>query len=165
MTESNTAPGVLVEEVGRAFLARRLNTLAELIAEQGQSLLADKGGALDARLSSTLYAVHARPGASVADIAEALGLSHQLASYRIKALRQAGLISQSRDPRDRKRYVIGLTREGGEALAALERSMDAACRAYDALFEEIGGDLFALAGRAIGALRARPLKMRAQADR
>jgi DNA-binding MarR family transcriptional regulator len=151
-----------VARVGRPFLARRIAQLHELLAEQGQAVLSDAGIDLDARLGSVFYLVATRRGLSVAALAEALGLSHQLATYRVKKLVEAGLVIQERDPECRTRSVLQPAAEAEPKVRKLQAVMRQLDRVYGALFDELGVDLFELTTRARKALMEASLQERAR---
>lgn len=155
-TEAEPIPD-LVAQVGRPFLARRLSQLHDLLAEQGQELMNETGVDLDARLGSVFYRVATRPGLSVAELADELGLSHQLATYRIKKLVDAGLVTQLRDPQDRTRSVLRTTDAAGPMVDTLQTVMGKLDRVYAELFEELGVDVLDLATRAQAALKTQSL--------
>lgn len=163
MSTETASPESLVDQVGQAFLARRIAQFHDLLADQGQALLEARGVALDSRLGSCLYLIGQRSGLSVAELAAELDLSHQLATYRVKKLRADGLAEQSRDPDDRTRYVLTLTDEGQAVWQALHASLGDFARVYNALFEELGVDLFDAISRARQALRQSSLLERAEA--
>ncbi len=152
MMTSSTENSDHLTRVGRPFLARRLAQLHELLAEQGQELMQAEGVDLDARLGSVFHLVATRPGLSVAELAEELGLSHQLATYRIKKLVEAGLVSQDRDPGDRTRSILQPTAKARPVIEQLETVMSQLDKVYAALFEELGVDLLDITSRARKAL-------------
>lgn len=165
MTDQNMSSSSFVDDVGYPFLARRVAQFHDLLAEQGQALLTERGVTLDSRLGSCLYLIGERDGLSVAELAEELDLSHQLATYRVKKLREAGLAEQSRDERDRTRYVLKLTPAGRDVRKALSAQLDDFARVYEALFNELGVNLFEVVSRARKALLARSISDRAEALR
>lgn len=107
---------------------------------------------LDARLGSVFFLIATRPGLSVAELAEELGLSHQLATYRVKKLVETGLVSQERDPDDRTRSVLRPTAKADPMVKQLRAVMRKLDGVYAQLFEELGVDLLDLATRAREAL-------------
>ena len=151
-----------VARIGRPFLARRIAQLHDVLAEQGQEVLSDAEIELDARLGSVFYLVATRPGLSVAAVAEALGLSHQLATYRVKKLVESGWVVQERDPECRTRSILQTAAEAEPKVQKLKAVMRQLDRVYEALFEELGVDLLDLATRARKALFEASLLERAR---
>lgn len=141
-----------VSRIGRPFLARRISQLHDILAEQGQEVMNGAGMDLDARLGSVFFLIATRPGLSVAELAQELGLSHQLATYRVKKLVKTGLVSQERDPDDLTRSVLRPTAKADPMVKQLRAVMRKLDGVYAQLFEELGVDLLDLATRAREAL-------------
>lgn len=141
-----------VSRIGRPFLARRISQLHDVLAEQGQEVMNEAGMDLDARLGSVFFLIATRPGLSVAELAQELGLSHQLATYRVKKLVETGLVSQERDPDDLTRSVLRPTAKADPMVKQLRAVMRKLDGVYAQLFEELGVDLLDLATRAREAL-------------
>lgn len=141
-----------VSRIGRPFLARRISQLHDILAEQGQEVMNGAGMDLDARLGSVFFLIATRPGLSVAELAQELGLSHQLATYRVKKLVETGLVSQERDPDDLTRSVLRPTAKADPMVKQLRAVMRKLDGVYAQLFEELGVDLLDLATRAREAL-------------
>lgn len=151
-----------VSRIGRPFLARRISQLHDVLAEQGQEVMNEAGMDLDARLGSVFFLIATRPGLSVAELAEELGLSHQLATYRVKKLVETGLVSQERDPEDRTRSVLRPTDKADQMVEALRPVMRKLDQVYAQLFEELGVDLLDIATRAREALTTTSLLERSR---
>lgn len=149
-----------VSRTGSAFLARRLYQLADIIAEQGEGFLADLDVPLGSRYVSVIHLLRARHRTSIADIAEALGLSHQLCTQRITALKAQGFVRDQRDPDDGRKLQLILTDEGLVVADKLAMALVTAEQTYADLFEEIGVDLFAATSDAMTALTRRSLQSR-----
>ncbi|MEE2526590.1 MarR family transcriptional regulator [Hyphobacterium sp. HN65] len=149
-------------QIGRPFLARRIAQLHDVLAEQGQEMLDAAGIDFDARLGSVFYLIANRSGLSVAALADELGLSHQLATYRVKKLVKAGLVSQVRDPEDRTRSVLQPTAHAEPVVKKVQSVMRQLDQVYAGLFEELGIDLLALATRTRQALTENSLLERSR---
>ena len=130
-------------------MARRLNKLVDLIVVQGWHFLKDRGIDLDSRLFSAVLFLSRRGPCSITELATALGLSHQLTTYRIKALVRDGLAESRPNPDDHRQQTIQLTAQG----KALEPHANAAlidvATAHEGLFDDIGANLFELARSAL----------------
>ncbi len=162
MTIENQPAGDYVRKIGRPFLARRIAQLHDLLTEQGQELLDDAGIDFDARLGSVFFLIASNPRLSVAAVAEELGLSHQLATYRVKKLVKAGLISQVRDPEDRTRSVLQPTGSAKPVVQKIQAVMYRLDQVYAQLFEELGIDLLETMTRARRALKTNSLLERSR---
>lgn len=162
MSTTETQAGEYIDRIGRPFLARRIAQLHDVLAEQGQAVLEDSGIDLDARLGSVFHLIATRPRLSVAELAGELGLSHQLATYRIKKLVDDGLIKQKRDPEDRTRSLLEPTAKAAPVVKDLQNVMSLLDRVYADLFEELGIDLLDITIRARAALNQNSLLQRSQ---
>lgn len=143
-----------------AFLANRLDRLADLIAEQGEQLLRDAGLSLPSRCVSLLLLIGERGLLSAADAAAELGQPHQLVTQRADLLLDLGLINRDSDPRDGRRKILKLSALGEDQHAQLQECLSQASEAFAALSEEIGCDLLSMATKAMEALHQRPLHER-----
>lgn len=147
-----------------AFVANRLSALVDLIALQGDSLLQDAGVSIPSRAVSCVLLVGDQGQVSAADIAKALDQPHQLATQRIEALIQLGLLKRMEDPEDGRRKILALTARGKDQYARLNVRLAEAEQAFLGLFAEIECDLPAVLERALQALRSTPLLQRIQGN-
>ncbi|MEM7740421.1 MAG: MarR family transcriptional regulator [Pseudomonadota bacterium] len=146
-----------------AFLANRLDRLADLIVTQGETLLSDVGVQLPARAVSTILLIGESGTASTADIAEKLGQPHQVATQRVELLIAEGVITRTPDPRDGRRKLLMLTALGKAQHQTLERRLRTACEVFEALCREVDCDLPLVLDRMAAALGNRSLTERARA--
>lgn len=143
-----------------AFLANKLDRLADLIADQGEALLGDAGLEMPSRTVSLLLLVGDHRKLSAADAAALLGHPHQLVTQRTELLIGLGLIERKDDPADDRRKVLMLSAKGKGQYARLRTRLSEAADAFGALFDEIGCDLAAMAVKAQAALERKPLRER-----
>lgn len=136
----------------RAFIANLLDRTSTLISAQGESLLLDAGITFPSRASSAVLLIGERGSASTADIAAALELPHQLATQRVELLLNLGIFNRIDDPQDKRRKILKLTAKGAKELKLLNRALDDANHAFEALFDEIECDLQNVLERTISAL-------------
>lgn len=146
-----------------AFLANRLERLAELIVRQGEMLLSDGGVAVPPRAVSAVLLIGERGALSVADLAKALSQPHQLVTQRAELLLELGIVERVADPDDARRWTLRFTRKGMEQFRRLKQRLSLAADAFAALFKEIDCDLNAAVDRAAKALEAAPLAERVKA--
>lgn len=146
----------------RAFVANLLVRVADQISDQGEILLQGAGLTLPARTVSTVLLISERQKMSAADIAEALGQPHQLATQRIDLLIKSGLIQRSADPDDGRRKVLSLTEKGAAEVERLQLALARADAVVAGLFDEIGADLCALLERTSAALSKATIAERAK---
>jgi DNA-binding MarR family transcriptional regulator len=143
-----------------AFLANRLDRLADLIADQGEALLRDAGLDMPSRTVSLLLLVGDHRKLSAADAAALIGLPHQLVTQRTELLIGLGLVERKDDPADGRRKVLTLSAKGKGQYARMRTRLTEAAAAFEALFDDIGCDLAAMAAKAQAALERKPLSAR-----
>ena len=146
-----------------AFVANRLSALVDLIAQQGDLLLQDAELSIPSRAVSCVLLVGDQGQLSAADIAKALQQPHQLATQRVEALLELGLLKRIDDPQDGRRKILTLSARGRDQYARLKVRLAEAEQAFLDLFAEIDCELPAVVERAISALLSRPLLQRIQA--
>ncbi len=143
-----------------AFLANRLDRLADLISGQGEVLLQDLCIEIPPRAVSVFLLIGERGEISAAEIAGLLDQPHQLATQRIDLLIEAGVIERMPDPDDGRRKILKLTAKGRRQHLNVRLRLEDTARVFAALFEEIGCDLNECAERAADALTRRSLMER-----
>ncbi len=143
-----------------AFIARQLESVVEVIVQQGEAILDDAGVEFPSRAVSAVLLIGERGSVSAADIADALGQPHQLVSQRIELLIESGVVDRVADPNDGRRKILRLTDKGVQQHERLEARLDEADRVFAALFEEIECDLSAVCRRTLLALNESSLLTR-----
>lgn len=151
---SETAPESLM------LLGKRADELSWLIERQFAPIFEARGIVVPVRSCSLLLHLGQAETASAADLARALGQSHQLVLQKIPVLLGRGLIERRRDPEDRRRRVFRLTSDGHRQVTLITEQSTAIGQLYQELYREIGVDLFDAIGRALTALRKRNLSDR-----
>lgn len=146
------------------FLGRLSEALSDRIEEQTRPLFDDAGITVPVRSCSLLTALGAAGEASAADLARALGQSHQLVVQKCPALLRLGLITQHADPADARRKIFRLTDAGRDQLARIDAYSARISAVYRALFEEVG-DVHGVILKALNALDAKPLSERIAGSR
>ena len=147
-----------------AFFATHLRQLTDRITEASKVIFDEYGIATDPRTVSILIYLSGTRAATTADIALALGHSHQLASQRIAKLIDQGLVQSYVDRRDSRRRPHRLTRKGAGEVKKLVPLIERFEQVFSALFAEIETDLSVAARRALQAIEQRPLQLRYAAD-
>jgi len=143
-----------------SFLGRLSEALSQTIEDQTRDLFADAGIVIPVRSCSLLTALRAAGEASAAELARALGQSHQLVVQKCPALLRLGLMTQDADPADARRKLFRLTDKGAAQMALLDTYSDGISAVYARLFEETG-DTHAVVLKTLRALERRPLRERA----
>ena len=97
------------EQLSQAYLAHFCRRLADLIIEQGSETLKDMGLKTPTTAVSSLLYLADNNEVSVADLAEALGVSHQMATQRVQGLEKLGLVSRIPSANDKRAKQVVLT--------------------------------------------------------
>lgn len=139
-------------DLANAFVANRLDRLADLIGDQGEEILRDAGIEFPSRAVSTVMLIGERGGVSTADIADALQQPHQLVTQRVEFLIEAGLLNRLPDPSDGRRKILQLTDKGVEQYTTLASRLEKVDQVLVKLFQEVGYDLSHIAMLVIKAL-------------
>ncbi len=126
---------------GRAAFALRVRQASVDLYEQMDECLQAHGLRLPAYATSLVQTLYHGGPQSVSALADELGLSHQLASQRLKWLGNEGLVEIGDDPDDRRRRQVRLTEAGRHEAQKLQTFLPLLERAYSHLFDEIGMDL------------------------
>ena len=142
-----------------SFLGRLSEALSQRIEEQTRPLFDDAGITVPVRSCSLLAALSAAGEASAAELARALGQSHQLVVQKCPALLRLGVITQHADPADARRKIFRLTSEGHMQLDRIEAYSVRITEVYHQLFDEVG-DVHAAIRAALDALAKKPLRER-----
>ncbi|WP_417490613.1 MarR family winged helix-turn-helix transcriptional regulator [Maricaulis sp.] len=148
----------------RAAFALRVRQASTALYEQMDECLKAHGLLLPAYATSLVQTLYHGGPQSVSALAESLGLSHQLASQRLRWLVREGLVEIGDDPDDRRRRLVSLTPAGQAEGDKLQAFLPRLEQAYCDLFDEIGMDLHQGMVDARAALLASPLLARMQAD-
>jgi DNA-binding MarR family transcriptional regulator len=143
-----------------ASLGLRTQLLLNRFIDQLDVALDDSGVGLKPMGTGAVNFLHHSGPSSIAQIAEALGYSHQLTSKRVAWLVGQGLARLEDDPDDGRRRRVILTdlgQERAERLMVFVPKLDAA---LTELFDEIGVDLRQKMVEAEQSLTRYPLQQR-----
>lgn len=143
-----------------SFLGRLSEALSQTIEDQTRDLFAEAGIVIPVRSCSLLTALRHAGEASAAELARALGQSHQLVVQKCPALLRLGLITQHADAADARRKLFRLTEEGSAQMTKLDAYTAGISAVYERLFEETG-NAHAIILKTLRALEKRPLRERA----
>jgi len=142
-----------------SFLGRLSEALSQRIEEQTRPLFDDMGITVPVRSCSLLAALEAAGEATAAELARALGQSHQLVIQKCPALLRLGVITQHADPADARRKIFRLTAEGRRQQDRIEAYSVRISEVYRDLFDEVG-DVHSAILKALNALAYKPLAER-----
>ena len=142
-----------------SFLGRLSEALSQRIEEQTRPLFDAAGITVPVRSCSLLTALGKAGEASAAELARALGQSHQLVMQKCPALLRLGVITQHADPGDARRKIFRLTEAGHDQLDRIASYSAGIREVYRSLFDEVGDAPGAIL-RTLEALEKKPLRER-----
>ncbi len=126
---------------GAGFVAYYATRFADTLAKQGEEIMREKGWKTPPLSVSTVLYLHAQNGASVTDISNAVGSSHQLTAQRIKELEKLNLAKRVPNKNDKRSRLIMLTPIGQEEAEELGKFMQEVQQIFSQLETEIGCNL------------------------
>jgi DNA-binding MarR family transcriptional regulator len=147
-------------ELRAAFIAHMADRLNTLICVQTGEMLKKAGAVTPIRCVSAMIYLLKRGPASLADIADTDGQSHQLVSSRVAPLEELGLVTRTDDPNDARRKLLKLTAKGKADAKLLEKLCRDIASALEDLSSEIGVDLVSALETAEKELARRPIAER-----
>jgi len=130
-----------IERFPNAFLAAHLSSLVSVIHELSKDLFREAGIHVDPKCVSVLMAIAENRNASASDIAQSLGISHQLVTQRIKKLERSGHVTCSTDREDARRRITSATRSGRAEIKRIEPVLARLEEQFTDLSEQIDIDL------------------------
>ncbi|MCW8876578.1 MAG: MarR family transcriptional regulator [Kangiellaceae bacterium] len=148
------------EKLSSAFMAHFCRRLSDLIIEQGSELIAELNLVTPTTAVSSVFYLDKNPQATVAELANALGVSHQMATQRINQLTRLKLVERVSSTEDKRAKVINLTKLGKAEVKKLLPLTEQMTQAFDQLEEELGSELTKLIRRTELALIEKPLRER-----
>jgi DNA-binding MarR family transcriptional regulator len=140
-----------------AFLGNMLDRLVELIAQQGDDLMAAANISFPSRAVSTMLLISEQQNLTAADIASVLKQPHQLVTQRIELLLKLGVVVREPDPKDGRRKILVLSTKGTEETARMRRCLADVSGVLKNLQSEIQVDLEVGALKAVNALSERSI--------
>ena len=152
------------DRYGNAFVDRRLHKLRVLITEQSDEVFVERGITAPSACVSVILFLQDKGNGSIAQIAEALGYSHQLINHRLQQLEKAGFTTRFADPRDKRKWRIKLTTRGLREAERVEEALPLIARAFDDLFSDLDVDLTLKLKDLHSALSKQPIGNRIKAE-
>lgn len=152
------------DEYGNVFIDMRLHRLRVLITEQCDDFFMGRGISTSSANVSVMLFLKERGQASIAQIAESLGYSHQLINHRLRQLEKQGYLGRHTDARDSRKWLIRLTPAGLEEATLIQNVLPEMGSVFDRLFEDIDPAFCETVDKFIQALSAQTVSQRADAD-
>ncbi|MFY0638064.1 MarR family transcriptional regulator [Maricaulis maris] len=136
--------GLIHGEMAPGFLGLLLGRLVDRLVEDGGGPAEAAGIRAPVRTFSMMLLLD-RADQSVTELARRLGVTHAAVIKTSRALGELGFLARGDDTADARRKPLRLTPAGRAEAARIADYMARAGQVYAGLFEEIGGDLFAVA--------------------
>jgi DNA-binding MarR family transcriptional regulator len=147
-----------------AAFGMRMQQLLNKLLDQMEGALTVSGLQIKPAETGVLNVLFHSGPSSLADVASAMGYSHQLTTKRVNLLVKRDMARLEDDPDDKRRRRVVLTKAGlaeAERLQAFIPNLDAAFRA---MFEEVGIDAYEGVIGSTAALDTRSLEDRVKAQ-
>lgn len=150
------------ESLDSAFLAHFSRRLSDLIIDQGTKLLESHGITTPTAAVSTIYFLKEKEKekVTVADLAKALDVTHQMATQRANTLESMGLILRQPNPQDKRAKTLHLTELGSAEANKLRPITRKVTQVFDQLNKQIECELMSKIRQAELALIDQPLAER-----
>ncbi|WP_196140791.1 MarR family winged helix-turn-helix transcriptional regulator [Aliikangiella sp. G2MR2-5] len=149
-----------LDTLGSPYLAHFARRLADLIIEQGTTILLEKGMVTPSTALSTVFYLDNNQNVTVACLANALSVSHQMATQRINSLIKLGLVTKGSSDKDKRAKYVVLTRKGKEEVKQLIPFVQNLARAFEELESDLECQLTQVIRDAEKSLLETPLKER-----
>ena len=150
----------LYKNYGHSFLPKLAFDFVSMVEKQAGAVYQDMGLVIPVITSSTLVLIANQEKASLLEIARGLGIPHQLAAQRVKALLKLHVIDADKDNADKRRTNYQLTASGNQQHQLLLTYLSHADKVFAALTEEFGVDLMAVLTAVNKSFAERPLASR-----
>lgn len=147
---------------GQAFMGAWSRRLAELVSDQGESLLQASDSKVPPLCVSTFLQIEKSGSTTIAALSRDLGLSHQLVKQRTSKLEALNLIQTIPSDTDKRKKMLALSPEASPEVEKLHYVCAQASAAFSDMYDEIGCALMPILHAAIAALERKPLKDRSQ---
>ncbi len=131
----------MMREFGPMAFASRLRRLGDRLKAEATKLYRAHGIEFNDSWFLVALILSYREGISVAEVAEAFGVSHSAISQMVTAMERKRLLIGRPDELDRRRTLLHLTKEGRSAVKALRPIWDAVGECTNELIASTGKDL------------------------
>jgi len=148
------------EELGSPYMAHFCRRLADLIIEQGSEILAERGLTTPSTALSTIFYLDQNQSTTVASLASALDVSHQMATQRINGLVKLGLVTRSSSDEDKRAKFVVLTPMGKNEAKQLYPFVTEMTQVFEDFEAELDCELTNIIRKAERSLLQKSLKQR-----
>lgn len=150
------------QELGKTYMAHYCRRLADLIIAQASEILAERGLITPSAALSTIFYLDQNRNATVASLASALDVSHQMATQRINGLVTLGLVTRSSSNEDKRAKSVVLTPMGKKEAKQLYPFMTEMTQVFEDFEAELDCQLTSTIRKAESSLLQRSLKQRSE---
>ncbi len=126
------------EQLSSAYMAHFCRRLSDLIIEQGTELLHEMKLTTPGTAISTILYLDTYDKVTVAALADALGVSHQMATQRTNTLEKMGLVTRVALPDDKRAKSVKLTSLGKKEAKKLQPLTEELTEVFNDLESELG---------------------------
>lgn len=156
-----------IHEQGPAFLAHLLRRVSDDLVKAAEQWYPEVGVSAPPRTTSTLLVLDDGGPLGVTEIASRLRQSHPLVIVWIRQLDALGFVETRSDPKDGRRSVVRLTRQGRAEVRRVRRALEVMGKVSQQLMDETGTDVLPALCRMDESARRRPVvdRLRAVAPR
>ncbi len=130
------------DQLGPGYLNLVVRRVAQRIAAAGDAYIRATGASTAAGSTAILAFIARHDGAAIADVAAALGYTHQAVAKAVNGMEAAGLVTSTASDEDLRKRAISLTAAGRREAAGVQQVADKADAVFREVFDEIGVDLF-----------------------
>jgi len=145
------------DQLGSGYINLVLRRLSQRIAADGDAYMRQTGVSISASSTSILAFVARNDNCAIADIASALGYSHQAVAKAIDGMERASLVRYAARTDDLRKRPLSLTRKGFKEAEQVEAVAENAAAVLKDVFEEIEVDIFSALRAFETALDRQPL--------
>jgi DNA-binding MarR family transcriptional regulator len=128
-------------EYSAAFVANMASRLQDKISGDAQKVFKYEGLIIPVTDVSLMQYLNLYGEASIAEIANALGYSHQRVAIRIQSLEKLKLLERKIDPQDQRRKQVSMTPKAKQEMTIIEKIFNNTSTNIKAMFQEIESDL------------------------
>jgi DNA-binding MarR family transcriptional regulator len=156
---SNDRPPAMdfADELGPGYINLVVRRLGQRIAGAGDAYMRQTGLKTSATSTAILAYVARHDLTPIADVAQALGYSHQAVAKAAEAMGKSGLMQSRATAEDLRKRLLSLTDKGRQEAEMVDAVAMRAAAVFGEVFDEIGVDVFNALRALETALDRRPL--------
>lgn len=157
MSGERLAATDFADELGSGYINLVVRRLGQRIASAGDAYMRHTGATTSATSTAILAYIARHDQAAIADVAQALGYSHQAVAKAVEAMERGELMQSRATAEDLRKRLLSLTEQGRREADTVEAVAARAAAVFAEVFDEIGVDVFRALRAFESALDRRPL--------